>query len=116
MPTFLGESARTRHVVLGTLPCVSILNQDANVAKIATLRVGQPRKKSKKSGVQGSVALLKESFHLGCVSQDSHQSKCNPRKEGQLGSNHTVKFSKGTWHHKKNSGNKGSIARRHSKV
>ena len=59
---------------------------------------GQPSKKSKKSGVQGSVALLKESKQLGCVSQDSHPSKSILRKEGNFGSNHTVKFSKGTWH------------------
>ena len=30
---------------------------------------GQPSKKSKKGGGRGSVALLKESFQLGCVSQ-----------------------------------------------
>ena len=35
----------------------------------------QPSKKSKNSGVKGSVALLKESLQLGCVSQDSHPSK-----------------------------------------
>ena len=53
----------------------------------------------KKSGVKGSVALLKESKQLGCVSQDSHPSKSIQRKGRRLGSNHTVKFSKGTWHH-----------------
>ena len=46
----LGESARTRHVVIGTSPCVSItsLNQDANLATNAnsdTLRLmGSPVK------------------------------------------------------------------------
>ena len=44
---------------------------------------------------------------MGCVSQDSHPSKSVPRKEGQLGSNHTVQFSKGTWHNKKNRERKG---------
>ena len=36
---------------------------------------------------------------MGCVSQDSHPRKSIQRKEGKLGSNHTVKFSKGAWHH-----------------
>ena len=58
----------------------------------------QPSTKSKKSGVKGSVAILKESFQLGCVSQDSHPRKLIPRKEGKFGSNPAVKFSKGTWH------------------
>ena len=67
------ESVRARHVIVGTLPCVSItsLNQDAKTAKNAdsdTLRLyGQPSKKCKKSGVKGSVALMKESFQLGCL-------------------------------------------------
>ena len=56
-------------------------------------------KKSKKSCVKGSVALLKESTQLGCVSQGSHPTKSTPLEEGKFGSNHTVKFSKGTWHH-----------------
>ena len=49
-------------------------------------------RKSKKGGAKGSVAFLKESTQLGCVSQDSH-----PRKsflqDGKLVPNHTVKFS-----------------------
>ena len=32
----------------------------------------QPNKKSKKGGAKGSVALLKGSIQLGCVSQDSY--------------------------------------------
>ena len=36
---------------------------------------GRPSKKSKKGGGEGSVALLKESMQLECVSQD-----CSPRK------------------------------------
>ena len=58
----------------------------------------QPSRKSNKSRGKGSVALLKESIQLG-VSQDSHPRKSILRKEGKLGSKHTVKFSKGTWHH-----------------
>ena len=55
---------------------------------------GKPSKKSK-----GTVAILKESIQLGCVSQDSYLRKSIQRKSGKLGSNHTVKLSKGTWHH-----------------
>ena len=33
---------------------------------------GKSNKKSKKGGAKGSVATLKESIQLGCVSQDSH--------------------------------------------
>ena len=60
---------------------------------------GKPSKKSKKSGGKGSVALLKESLQLGCASHNSYQRKPTLRKERKLGSNHTVKFSKVTWHH-----------------
>ena len=42
--------------------------------------------------------LMKESAQLGCVSQDSFPRKCSLREKGKLGSKHTVKFSKGTWH------------------
>ena len=59
---------------------------------------GKPNKKSKKGGAKGSVALLEESRQLGCVSQDSHPRKSFLRESGKLGSKHTVKFSKGTWH------------------
>ena len=51
---FFGENVRTRHVLSGTLPCVSItsLNQDAHVAKNAdsdTLRLmGTPTKSQRK--------------------------------------------------------------------
>ena len=76
---------------------------------------GQPSKKSKKSGVTASVALLKESFRLGCVSQDHPPKKSILREVGKLGSNHTVKFSKGTWHRRK-SGKKGAIARNYANV
>ena len=71
----------------------------------------KPNKKSKKGGAKGSVALLKESIQLGCVSQDSHPRKSILRKEGKLGSNHAVRFSRSTWHQKEKLGKKGSIAR-----
>ena len=60
----------------------------------------KPSKKSKKGGVKGSVATLKESVQLSFVSQDSYPRKSIPREPGKLGSKHTVKFSKGTWHQK----------------
>ena len=78
---------------------------------------GQPSKKSKKSGVKGFSGFIEGvSIHLGCVAQDSYPRKYILREAGNLRSNHTVKFSKGTWHHMKKSGKKGSIARRHSEV
>ena len=77
---------------------------------------GQPSKKSKKSGGKGSVALLKESIQLGCVSHDSHPRKSVLWKDGQLGPKHTVKFSMGPWHHLKDRERKGSIARRQSEM
>ena len=55
-------------------------------------------KKSKKGGAKGSVALLKESMHMGCASQDSYPTKSVLREQGKLGSKHTVKFSKCTLH------------------
>ena len=48
--------------------------------------------------MKGSFATLKESTQLGCASQDSYLRKSILRKPGKLGSKHTVKFSKGTWH------------------
>ena len=42
--------------------------------------------------------MFKESFQLGCVSQDSYPRKSIPREPGMLGTKHAVKFSKGTWY------------------
>ena len=56
----------------------------------------KPSVKFKKNCGKGSVALLKESTQLGCVSHDSHPRKSIVWKEGQLGSKHTVKFPKDT--------------------
>ena len=41
----------------------------------------KPSKKSKKGGAKGSVASVKESTQLGCVSQDSHPRKPVQREE-----------------------------------
>ena len=57
-----------------------------------------PAKSQRKGGAKGSVAVLKESFQLGCVSQDSHPRKSFLRKQEKLGSSHAVKFSKGARH------------------
>ena len=61
-----------------------------------------PNKKSKNGSAKGSVALLKETIQLGCVSQNPRPGKSFLRKEGALRSNHAVKFSKGTCHEIKN--------------
>ena len=71
------------------------MNVDSDPAEVD----GKPSNKSKKSGVRGSVALLKESIQLGCVSQDYPPKKSILREVGKVGSNHAVTFSKGTWHH-----------------
>ena len=70
---------------------------------------GQPNKKSKKSGGSGSVCCLVEGdCTIGsCVSQDDPQKKSILREVGKLGSNHTVKFSKGTSHAAKTQERKG---------
>ena len=74
-----------------------------------TLRLmGSPVKKVEEKWCEGSVALLNESTQLGCVSQDSHTSKSFPRNARKWGSNHTVKFSKGTWQDIKIRDRKGS--------
>ena len=62
-----------------------------------------PAKSRRKVVRKGSVALLKESTQLGCISQDSYPRKSILREPGRLGSTHAVKFSKGGWHAHKNS-------------
>ena len=69
---------------------------------------GKLNKKSKKSGARRSVAILKEFFHLGYVSQNSYPRKSFLREPGMLGSRHTVKFSEGTWHQSKKFGKERS--------
>ena len=94
--------------LLAPSPCVQItsLKQDAHSDTLRSMVI--PVKSRRKSDVKGSVVLLTESIQLGCVSQDYHPKKSTLREEGKLGSNHTVKFSKGTWHHvKKNRERKG---------
>ena len=57
------------------------------------------QKESLTNGAEGSVAMLKESIQLVCVSQDSYPRNSILREPGILGSKHAVEFSKGTWHH-----------------
>ena len=62
--------------------------------------------KQKESPTRGRNKLVRKdqlfSFkgvtQLGCVSHDSYPRKSILRESGMLGSKHTVKFSKGTWH------------------
>ena len=56
------------------------------------------KSRKKKGGAKGSVAILKESRQLGCVSQDSYPRKSILREPGKWRSKHAVKFSKDTWH------------------
>ena len=55
------------------------LHRDANSATTVCLDalklMGSPIKKSKKSSGKGTVASLKESIQLGCVSQDTEPPK-----------------------------------------
>ena len=92
------------YVSSGILPCVRITSskKDVHGNKCHFRHVeaeGKPDKKLKGGGAEGSVAILKESIQLGCVSQDSYPRKSIQREPGILGSKHAVKFSKGTWHH-----------------
>ena len=72
---------RNRHVDFGILLCVKttslrpIAFSEENVSSDMLRLRRRPAKKSKKYGAKGSVALLKESYQLGCVSQDSYPRK-----------------------------------------
>ena len=78
--------------------------------------MGSPQK-SEKSGVKGSVASSKAVNTIGlCVSRFSSEKICSKESEKMGIKSHTVKFSKGHVAPHKNSGKKGSIAGRHSKV
>ena len=72
----------------------------AKNANSDTLRLmDSPAKSRRKVVRKDQFALLKESIQLGCVSQDFYPKKSILRKGGKLGLNHTIKLSKGTWHH-----------------
>ena len=84
-----GESVRIRHVILGTLPCV---NPDANMATYVNsdiLRLMCSLARSRRKVVWKVQLPYWRSLY---------KRKSTPREEGQLGSNHAVIFSIGTWH------------------
>ena len=100
---FIGESVRIRHVIVGSLPCVSItsLNQDANMATIVdsyTLRLMPSQAKSRKVVRKNQFLDCRRLYKLGCVSQNSYRKTSILREEGRLRSTHAVKLSRGTWH------------------
>ena len=73
-------------------------NGDSCRCSCDTIATDKNVRKTKKGGAEGPVAILKESAQLGFVSQDSYPRKSIQREERKLGSQHAVKFSKGTWH------------------
>ena len=86
----LGESVRTRHVIIGTLPCLNYKSLSGctcgDKCRFRHAEVGgQPSEKSKKSGVKDQLSYERSLFNWMCVSRFS--------------SKHAVRFSKGTWHH-----------------
>ena len=88
----------------GILPCVSITNLKkgcvhGDKGHFRHVEAEErPSKKSKKDGAKGSVALLKESAQVGCVSQDSHPRKSILRESGKLGSKTRRQLLQRHWH------------------
>ena len=82
---FCKESARNLHVIYDTLPVCQNCKSESRCKYGDKCHLrhteagGKPSKKSKKSGEKGSVALLKETIQVGCVSHDSPHS-CGKRK------------------------------------
>ena len=70
---------------------------------------------SEKGGASGSVALLKESIQMGCVSQDSFPRMSILKKE-KIGFKIRRHILQGHLAPSKKSGKKGSIARYYPKV
>ena len=62
----------------------------------------KPNNKSKKGRAKGSVALVKESTQLGCISRFLSEKVSFYVKKDKWYQNHADKFSKGRWHHMKN--------------
>ena len=98
----------TRRISFGIFPCV----WTASLEKVVYMATNveeyvKSNKKSKKGGAKGSVAMLKESAQLGCVSQDSYPRKSILREPRMLGAKHAIEFSKGSWHQIKNRERKG---------
>ena len=55
----------------------------------------KPSKKSKKSGVKGSVATMKESLQFGCVSQDCYSEKIYSTSTWKIGIKSRCQFLQG---------------------
>ena len=116
------ESVRTRHVTIGTFPSqLQVWIRIANMANNAdsdtlTLRLmGGPVKKVEDKWWEGSVALLKESFQLGCVSLD-YLPKVYSSDRWKIGIESHRQILLGHMAPHKNWGKRGSIARNYSKV
>ena len=75
-----------------------------------------PAKSQRKGGAKGSVALLKESTQVGCVSQGSYPRKSIPREPGRLRSKHARRILQRHLAPNKNSGETGSTAMNCPKV
>ena len=112
---------KSRQVKFGIRPCVKTtsLSPDVFMEENVSFRhveaEERPSKKSKKSGAKGSVALLKESTQLGCVSQDSCPRKIFSTWKGEIGIKRRRQIFQGRLAPLKNSGKKGSIARNYPK-
>ena len=81
-----------------------------------TEAVGQPRERSQKGGAKGSVASLKETVRLGCVSHGRPQSKSILRRKWKIGIELHSQVFEGHDASGENSGEDGSSAGNHSKV
>ena len=78
---YADQIVKTRHINLGISGCI----QGRKCFFRHVEADEKPSKKSKKGGAKGSVAFMKESTQLGCVSQDPHPRKSilpEPRKIG----------------------------------
>ena len=101
---FLWESVRARHVIFGTLSFVSIanLNRDANMA--TNVDSNMLSLMGSRRTVVGKDHVLLQSPYNGVKNLCFKVRRSIQREKGKLGSNRTVKFSKGTWHHIKKIG------------
>ena len=103
------KHCKKRHENFGIVPCVKTTSLKKVVFMVTNADFDMLRLKKCSARSQRKV-VRKDQLH-GYVSQDSYPRKSILRERGKLGSNHTVKISKGTWHQKK-----GSIARDDPKV
>ena len=101
------ESVRIRRVIIGILPYVKItsLCRDAHSADQCLCRHteadGQPISRKVEEKWWESISCLAEGVYtIGlCVPRLLCRERSLLRDSWKIGSNHTVKFSNGTWHH-----------------